>query len=83
MKSRRPDYKYKICPIEYTTKLSATEEIIKSNGHELNAAMDRRFKEISTRYKYTSNFVHKIPGLTERLFNMKIFYGINSYWVSF
>ena len=84
MKSIRKDYKYKVCPIEYTTKppvKGENEEIKFINGHQLNAAMDNRFNN-TTGYNHTYHRSYTIPRLTERLFNMKIFYGMNSYWVS-
>jgi hypothetical protein len=83
VKSIRKDYKYKVCPIEYTTQppvKGGNEEIMFINGHQLNAAMDHRFND-TTGNKYTYRRSHKIPQLTERLFNMKIFYGMNSYWI--
>jgi hypothetical protein len=89
VKSIRKDYKYKVCPIEYTTQppvKGGNEEIMFINGHQLNAAMDHRFNDTtgnSRRYRqqYTYRRSLKIPQLTERLFNMKIFYGMNSYWI--
>ena len=83
MKSIRKDYKYKVCPTEYTTQIpvQGVVNVIESNGYRLNAAMDNRFNH-TTGYKYSYHHSHEIPRLTERLFNMKIFYGMNSYWVS-
>ena len=74
MKPSKNDYKYKVCPIEYTTQPGG-------NGQQLNTAMENRFKD-TPGDKYTIRRHFRIARLTERLFNMKIFYGMNSYWVS-